>query len=199
MIDAEIKRLCADGLSDVELAAAKGHLIGSLAMSLETSASRMRRLGRAEMVEGDVPSLDELVARIERVTADDVSRVIDRVFRDAPRTLAVVGPHEASEFSVGLRTTARRRCGRGGRHLLRPQVRVEGRREVHAGGAFAVCRQRSDREYCARAGRGRCGMKRAPPGSSSARCPSINAAFAAPATRSEVPNDSIRPPTTSSS
>ncbi len=99
MIDDEIARLCADGLSDVELAAAKGHLTGSLAMSLETSASRMRRLGRAETVEGDVPSLDELVARIERVTADDVSRVIDRVFRDAPRTLAVVGPHEASEFS----------------------------------------------------------------------------------------------------
>ncbi len=99
VIDDEIGRLCADGLSDVELAAAKGHLTGSLAMSLETSASRMRRLGRAETVEGDVPSLDELVARIERVTADDVSRVIDRVFRDAPRTLAVVGPHEASEFS----------------------------------------------------------------------------------------------------
>jgi hypothetical protein len=32
------------------------------------------------------------------VTATDVARVIDRVFAGAPRTLAVVGPHSASEF-----------------------------------------------------------------------------------------------------
>jgi predicted Zn-dependent peptidase len=67
-------------------------------MSLETSASRMRRLGRSELVEGDIPSLDELIARVEAVTATDVARVIDRVFAGAPRTLAVVGPHSASEF-----------------------------------------------------------------------------------------------------
>ncbi len=98
VVTAELERLVADGLSTAELDAAKGHLTGSLAMSLETSASRMRRLGRAEMLEGDVPSLDEVVGRIERVTHDDVARVIDRVFRDGPRTLAVVGPHDESEF-----------------------------------------------------------------------------------------------------
>jgi predicted Zn-dependent peptidase len=98
VIDAELDRLVEDGLSDAEIAAAKGHLVGSLAMSLETSASRMRRLGRSELVEGDIPSLDELIARVEAVTATDVARVIDRVFAGAPRTLAVVGPHSASEF-----------------------------------------------------------------------------------------------------
>jgi predicted Zn-dependent peptidase len=98
VIDAELDRIVADGLTAAELDSAKGHLTGSLAMSLETSASRMRRLGRAEMVEGDVPSLDDLVGRIERVTPDDVTRVIDRVFRDAPRTLAVVGPHDEADF-----------------------------------------------------------------------------------------------------
>ena len=39
-----------------ELDAAKGHLAGSLAMSLETSSSRMRRIGRSEQVEGEVPA-----------------------------------------------------------------------------------------------------------------------------------------------
>ena len=60
---------------------AKGHLTGSLAMSLETSASRMRRLGRSELVEGEIPTLDEVIARIDAVTADDTRRVIDRVLR----------------------------------------------------------------------------------------------------------------------
>ena len=95
----QLAKLRASGVTDAELRAAKGQLTGSLAMSLETSASRMRRLGRAETVEGDVPSLDELVGRIERVTTDDVDRVIDRVFTDAPQSLAVVGPHEASDFT----------------------------------------------------------------------------------------------------
>jgi predicted Zn-dependent peptidase len=99
IIEAELARLVRDGLSAAELDAAKGHLTGSLQMSLETSASRMRRLGRSEMLEGDVPSLDEVVGRIDRVTPDDLARVIDRVFRDTPRTLAVVGPHDESEFA----------------------------------------------------------------------------------------------------
>ncbi len=99
VVTAEFERLVNDGLSSAELDAAKGHLTGSLQMSLETSASRMRRLGRSEMLEGDVPSLDEVVGRIERVTPDDITRVIDRVFKEAPRTLAVVGPHDESEFA----------------------------------------------------------------------------------------------------
>jgi predicted Zn-dependent peptidase len=100
VIDAELDRLVKEGLSDSEIVAAKGHLVGSLAMSLETSASRMRRLGRSELIEGDIPSLEELVARVDAVTPDDVARVVDRVFAEAPRTLAVVGPHSASEFAA---------------------------------------------------------------------------------------------------
>jgi predicted Zn-dependent peptidase len=102
VIDAELAKLTSDALSDDELAAAKGHITGSLAMGLETSASRMRRIGRAETVEGDVPSVDEVVERIERVTQDDVARVIERVFNTDGRALAVVGPHDPSEFSGRL-------------------------------------------------------------------------------------------------
>jgi predicted Zn-dependent peptidase len=100
LIEAELDRLVDKGLSDSEIAGAKGHLVGSLAMSLETSASRMRRLGRSELIEGEIPSLEELIARVEAVDADDVARVIDRVFAGAPRTLAVVGPHSSSDFAA---------------------------------------------------------------------------------------------------
>jgi predicted Zn-dependent peptidase len=99
VLRAELDKLRRDALSDDELDAAKGHLTGSLAMSLESSASRMRRLGRAEMVEGDVPSLDEVVARIAAVGHDDIGRIIERVLADATPTLAVVGPHEVADFS----------------------------------------------------------------------------------------------------
>jgi predicted Zn-dependent peptidase len=100
IVEAELARLVATGLTDAEIAAAKGHLVGSLAMSLETSASRMRRLGRSEMVEGEIPTLEDLIARVEAVANDDIDRVIERVFAGSPRSLAVVGPHASSEFAT---------------------------------------------------------------------------------------------------
>ena len=99
VIDAQLDRLVTDGgLPARELDAAKGHLKGSIAMSLETSSSRMRRLGRAELIDGEIPSLDEIVARIDAVGSDDVARVVDRVIADHPRTLATVGPFSAADF-----------------------------------------------------------------------------------------------------
>jgi predicted Zn-dependent peptidase len=93
VVDAELARLVADGgVSDRELVAAKGHLQGSLALGLESSSSRMHRLGRSELTLGEVPELDELVAEVGRVEADDVTRVVERVFGPPERTLAIVGP-----------------------------------------------------------------------------------------------------------
>jgi predicted Zn-dependent peptidase len=99
LIGAQLDLLARDGLPDDELAAAKGHLTGSIATSLETSASRMRRIGRSEQVEGEVPSLDEIVARYEAVRATDVGRVVERVLGPRERTLAVVGPQPAHAFA----------------------------------------------------------------------------------------------------
>lgn len=96
----ELDRVVADrGVSDRELDAARGHLVGSMALGLETSASRMHRLGRTELTLGTVPSLDELVAEVEAVTPDDIARVVDRVLLDSPRTLTVVGPFDADRFN----------------------------------------------------------------------------------------------------
>jgi predicted Zn-dependent peptidase len=93
VLHAQLDRLVAErGVDPDELAAAKGSLTGSLLMGLETSSARMRRLGRDELVEGQILDLDELVTRVEAVDADAIAAVIDRLLVDAPRTLAVVGP-----------------------------------------------------------------------------------------------------------
>jgi predicted Zn-dependent peptidase len=100
IVDHELGRLVADrGITDRELDAAKGHLTGSLALSLESSSSRMHRLGRSELTLGEVPSLDALVAEVARVEADDIARVIDRVLATDERTLAVVGPVDDAAFA----------------------------------------------------------------------------------------------------
>jgi predicted Zn-dependent peptidase len=93
VVRAELDKLVADGgVTERELAGAKGHLTGSLALSLESSSSRMNRMGRAELTMGEIPSLDWVVEQVDAVGPDDVSRVIDRVLGGPERTLALVGP-----------------------------------------------------------------------------------------------------------
>jgi predicted Zn-dependent peptidase len=100
VVDEELRRLVADrGITDRELDAAKGHLTGSLALSLESSSSRMHRLGRSELTLGEVLSLDELVDEVTRVGTDDIGRVVDRVMATDERTLALVGPIDRAAFS----------------------------------------------------------------------------------------------------
>jgi predicted Zn-dependent peptidase len=95
----ELDRLVTDGgITDRELTSAKGHLTGSLALSLESSSSRMHRIGRSELTMGEIPSLDFVVEQVEAVTATDVARVIDRVLGSGRRTLAVVGPVDPHAF-----------------------------------------------------------------------------------------------------
>lgn len=93
LLQGQLDRLVAEGgITADELAAAKGAITGSLLMGLETSSARMRRLGRDELVEGKILDLDELVELVDAVDEAAIGRVVERLFRDAPRTLAVVGP-----------------------------------------------------------------------------------------------------------
>jgi predicted Zn-dependent peptidase len=99
LISAELDAMAASGITAHELEMAKGHLAGTLALSMEDSATRMSRLGRSQIVHGHVVEVDELLARIEAVTADDVARLAEEV-GGAQRVLAVVGPFDEDAFDV---------------------------------------------------------------------------------------------------
>ena len=98
VIREELARLVADGVPASELVAAKGHLKGATTLALETSSSRMHRLGRGLLTLGEVPTVDEIVDAVDAVTLDDVRRVIDRVFATDERVLSVVGPLHAADL-----------------------------------------------------------------------------------------------------
>jgi predicted Zn-dependent peptidase len=99
LIDDELDKLATGPITDRELAVAKGHIKGSLALSLEDSAGRMNRIGRGHLIHGEVLSYEEIVARTEAVTHDDLRRVADRIFGNE-RVLAVVGPFSEDDFSA---------------------------------------------------------------------------------------------------
>jgi predicted Zn-dependent peptidase len=98
LIDDELEKLATKPITDRELVVAKGHIKGSLALSLEDSAGRMNRIGRSQLIHGQVIGFEETVARTEAVTHDDLRRVADRVL-NAERVLAVVGPFSEDDFA----------------------------------------------------------------------------------------------------
>ncbi len=83
-----------------ELRRAKDHLKGSVMLSLENTSSRMSHLARQEMVFGRHISFDEMLANIEAVSADDVLRVAQDLFRDDGMVASVVGPDRGDRLSA---------------------------------------------------------------------------------------------------
>jgi predicted Zn-dependent peptidase len=97
IINRELSSIAEGGLTDAELERAKGHLKGSLVLSLEDTSGRMSRIGRSEISHGEILSVDEVLERTDAVTKDDAVDVAREVF-SRPMALAVVGPFEANAF-----------------------------------------------------------------------------------------------------
>ena len=74
-----------------ELQRSKDHLKGSLMLSLENTASRMSHLARQEIYFDRQFGLDDTLAGIERVTADDVQRVAVDLFTKGSMSATVLG------------------------------------------------------------------------------------------------------------
>ena len=87
------------GISDEELDRGKGQMRGGLVLGLEDTGSRMSRIGKAELVYGELMSVEELLGRIEAVTPDDIAAIARDVL-GGPPSLAVIGPFAADrDFS----------------------------------------------------------------------------------------------------
>ncbi|HWK90795.1 MAG TPA: pitrilysin family protein [Luteimicrobium sp.] len=87
----ELDRFADGGITDAELRRSVGQLSGGLVLGLEDSGSRMSRLGKAELVYGELMTLEESLERIRAVTADDV-RELAADLASRPRSVVRVGP-----------------------------------------------------------------------------------------------------------
>jgi predicted Zn-dependent peptidase len=99
LVSESLDQLAACGVEPRELEVAKGHLKGEMALSLEDSAARMSRIGRSRLVHGEILEVDDLAARIDAVTLDDVARVAADVLT-RPRVTAAVGPVTAAKLGL---------------------------------------------------------------------------------------------------
>jgi predicted Zn-dependent peptidase len=96
----ELQALRTTTVPDEELRRAKDHLKGSVMLGLENTSSRMSHLARQEMVFGRHFTFDEILANIEAVSAGDVQRVAQDLFRDGGLVASVVGPDRGGRLSA---------------------------------------------------------------------------------------------------
>ena len=88
LIGRELDKLAQTPVSARALAQAKNQLKGSLMLGLESMSNRMMRLGRIELTFGRYFSLDEIIASIDAVTAEEVRDLAAELF--APERLSTV-------------------------------------------------------------------------------------------------------------
>ena len=91
LLVAELERLADGGITDAELRRSVGQLSGGLVLGLEDSGSRMSRLGKSELVHGELLSTQESLDRVRAVTAREVQELAADL-ASRPRSVVRVGP-----------------------------------------------------------------------------------------------------------
>jgi predicted Zn-dependent peptidase len=87
----EFHKLKAEPVPAEELRRSKDQLKGSLMLSLESSSARMSNLARQEMYFDRFYDLDELIAKIEAVTVEDLTSLANEFFNTESVAVTILG------------------------------------------------------------------------------------------------------------
>lgn len=94
IIARELESLRTEGVSDDELERGKEHVKGRMVLGLEATAARMSRISRSILYGVPLLSLDEMLARVDAVTKDDLSELARELYAPAQLSAACIGPSE---------------------------------------------------------------------------------------------------------
>jgi predicted Zn-dependent peptidase len=93
-VGSELRRLSEEPVTDEELLRAKENLKGRIVLSLESTGARMNRLGSEVLAGAPLLALDEVTARIDAVTTEDLSLLARELWVPETLSTAGIGPNE---------------------------------------------------------------------------------------------------------
>src|SRR4051794_36160577 len=94
VIGDELRKLRDGGVAADELERAKENVKGRTVLSMESMLARMNRLGSSLLTGIPLLTLDEVLARTEAVTADDIAALVEELYDPARLSAAAVGGDE---------------------------------------------------------------------------------------------------------
>jgi len=92
IIATELRRIGEAAMPADELRRAKDHLKGRLVLGMESSGTRMNRIGRAVLTGTELLTVDEIVERVEAVTVGDVQELAREHWAPERMSVAAIGP-----------------------------------------------------------------------------------------------------------
>jgi predicted Zn-dependent peptidase len=94
VIGNELRSLTADGITADELNRAKESVKGRMVLSSESTGARMSRIARSVLFDTELLSLDEMIARVDAVTRDDVAELTRELYAPEVLSAAAIAPDE---------------------------------------------------------------------------------------------------------
>src|SRR5207248_2521137 len=101
-IATELRKIAEEPVPATELEKAKSFAKGRFVLQLETSQGLIMFGLRRETLESRTPDPEEILGELDRVTADDVSRVAQDLIDRQGLNLAVIGPFDDATRFEGL-------------------------------------------------------------------------------------------------
>jgi predicted Zn-dependent peptidase len=95
VIGAELHRLQEEGVSEAELELSRENVKGRTVLSMESTLTRMNRLGSSVLMGVPVLTVDEVLAELDAVTLDDVAELARELWQPERLSAAGVGGDEA--------------------------------------------------------------------------------------------------------
>jgi len=92
----EYKKISEEGVGKEELKRVKNYIRGTTLIKLEASNAVASFIGAEEMITGKPLTADEVFAKIEAVTAEDIQEVAREIIRPEKLNLALIGPFKDS-------------------------------------------------------------------------------------------------------
>ena len=96
IIGRELELFRADGVAEEELARAKEHVKGRTVLGLESTPGRMSRNARAALFQMPFLSIDEIIAKVDAISAEDVVELARTLYAPERLSAACIGPEEDS-------------------------------------------------------------------------------------------------------
>jgi predicted Zn-dependent peptidase len=94
VIGVELGRICGEAVAEDELSRAREHVKGRLALSMESTASRMNRLGRSVLMDTPLLTLDETIERLDAVDAEQLLELARLLYQPTGLSAAAIGRDE---------------------------------------------------------------------------------------------------------
>ena len=92
----EVFRMVEEPVPEDEMTRARDYTVGNFRLSLETTMALAHLTGESLLTEGEIEEVDDVVARLQAITAADVQRMAQRLFRRDNVAMAIVGPQAST-------------------------------------------------------------------------------------------------------